>query len=92
MTQKAFEKRYVVRGSRGKLMVRLLPNTHCPFYDNGCTIHEFKPLTCISWPFWDYVTDTEHAWRRAEERCPGVGKGRVYTLEEIERLRQFSPP
>ena len=91
MDEKSFEKQYVTRDSRTKLIVRLLPNGDCPFYRDGCIIHDFKPLTCMSWPFWDYVTDTERGWNRAAERCPGIGKGRLYTIEEIQRLRQFSP-
>jgi Fe-S-cluster containining protein len=92
MDRESFEKRYVTRDSRGKLIVKLLPNAYCPFYTDGCTIHEFKPLTCMSWPFWDNVIDTERSWKKAEQRCPGMGKGRFYTAEEIERLRWFSPP
>lgn len=92
MDRESFEKQYVSRDSRGKLIVKLLPNAYCPFYSDGCTIHEFKPLTCMSWPFWDNVTDTERSWRKAEQRCPGMGKGRPYKAEEIERLRRFSPP
>ncbi|MCK5557422.1 MAG: YkgJ family cysteine cluster protein [Candidatus Hydrogenedentes bacterium] len=90
--EEVFEKRYVARGSRGRTIIKLLPDRYCPFYRDGCTIHEFKPLTCASWPFWDYVTDSEDSWNRAGKQCPGVRKGRVYSTEEIERLRGFSPP
>ena len=92
MDRETFENRYVARDSRGKLIVKLLPDGYCPFYGDGCTIHEFKPLTCMSWPFWDHVIDTERSWKKAEQRCSGMGKGRVYTAEEIDRLRRFSPP
>jgi len=90
--EKSFQTRYVGRDSRGRMVIKLLPNGYCPFYRDGCMIHEFKPLTCMSWPFWGYVTDTEYGWERAGQRCPGVGKGRVYSADEIERLRRFSPP
>jgi len=92
MDEEAFKKRYVTCDSRGKTIVKLLPNGYCPFYRNGCTIHAFKPLTCLSWPFWDYVTDSERGWNRAGKLCPGVGKGRVYSPEEVALLRRFSPP
>lgn len=92
MDQDAFKKRYVARDSRGRTVINLLPNGYCPFYRDGCAIHEFKPLTCTSWPFWDYVSNSEHSWNQAEQQCPGVGKGRVYSVEQIERLRRFSPP
>ncbi len=92
MDRASFEERYVTVDSRGKLTLKLLPNQYCPFYRDGCVIHEFKPLTCMSWPFWDYVTDTENSWNKAAERCPGMNKGRTYTIGEIERLRKCSPP
>jgi Fe-S-cluster containining protein len=91
--EEGFRKRYVTRDSRGRTIIKLLPNGYCPFYqEDGCSVHAFKPLTCMSWPFWDYVTDSEQGWNRAVEHCPGVGKGRLYTPEEIKKLRRFSPP
>jgi Fe-S-cluster containining protein len=92
MDEASFKKRYVTRDSLGRTIIKLLSNEYCPFYSDGCTIHAFKPATCMSWPFWGYVIDSERGWNRAQERCPGVGKGRVYTPEEIARMRRSSPP
>lgn len=52
-----------------------------------CAIYEARPLQCRTWPFWAGNLATETNWRRAGVRCPGIGRGRVHTREEMEELR-----
>lgn len=53
----------------------------------GCSIYEARPLQCRTWPFWDGNLEDEEAWKDTGERCPGLNRGRKYSLEQIEALR-----
>ncbi|MFN4241702.1 MAG: YkgJ family cysteine cluster protein [Tepidisphaerales bacterium] len=53
----------------------------------GCAIYAVRPLQCRTWPFWDGLLSSPQAWQRASRRCPGMGRGRHYSLEQIEALR-----
>ena len=52
-----------------------------------CTIYPVRPLQCRTWPFWDGLLSSEENWESAMQRCPGMGRGKHYTREEIEALR-----
>jgi Fe-S-cluster containining protein len=52
-----------------------------------CTIYPVRPLQCRTWPFWEGNLASPQHWRRAAQRCPGMGRGREYSLPEIEALR-----
>jgi Fe-S-cluster containining protein len=52
-----------------------------------CGIYEVRPLQCRTWPFWDGLLASQAAWDRAKRTCPGLDKGRKYSREEIENLR-----
>jgi hypothetical protein len=82
-----FGGRYLRRvGSRYSLKEK--PNHECVFWDQGCTIYPARPVQCRTFPFWPEVIRNAKSWQKVLEECPGSGKGRVYSLEEIERLRQ----
>jgi Fe-S-cluster containining protein len=66
------------------------PEKDCPFLEGkGCTVYEARPAQCRTWPFWPENL-TPKAWtQEVTAFCPGVGKGRVWSAEEIrEQLRQ----
>ena len=51
-----------------------------------CSVYEGRPIQCRTWPFWPEHM-SPRAWRReVAVFCPGVGKGRLYSPEEIARL------
>jgi hypothetical protein len=52
-----------------------------------CAVYPVRPLQCRTWPFWDANLSSEQSWRHAARRCPGIGKGRPFTLGQIEDLR-----
>lgn len=55
----------------------------------GCTIHEARPLQCRSFPWWPEVLESPAAWDATAAICPGIGRGRLWSLAEIrEVLRQ----
>jgi Fe-S-cluster containining protein len=62
-------------------------NGDCVFYDReaGCTIYSVRPRQCRTWPFWESNLATPEDWQTATANCPGAGKGRLFSVEEITR-------
>lgn len=52
-----------------------------------CLAYEGRPVQCRTWPFWDSNLKNEATWKTTCEACPGAGKGKFYTLEQIETAR-----
>ena len=63
-------------------------NHDCIFFDafRGCVVYRLRPRQCHSWPFWRRVLRTPESWAAAAKSCPGMGRGRLYDLEEIEAI------
>jgi Fe-S-cluster containining protein len=55
----------------------------CIFFENGCAIYPTRPLQCRTFPFWFTNLRSEKTWKTASLSCPGIGKGRLYTKEEL---------
>jgi Fe-S-cluster containining protein len=51
--------------------------------DKRCTIYEGRPTQCRTWPFWPSVMNAKTWNKSVASFCPGVGKGRTWTAEEI---------
>jgi len=87
MTVEQFETTFVRQiGLRKSL--REYTNHDCVFLDKetrGCNIYEVRPRQCRTWPFWDSNIRTPEDWQATCDFCPGSGKGRLYSLEEIEQ-------
>ena len=85
-----FEAKYVRNVGVRKSLVEFA-NGDCVFFDGQsrrCTVYEDRPRQCRTWPFWESTVRSEQAWRDTCEACPGSGKGKLYSLNEInERLR-----
>jgi Fe-S-cluster containining protein len=63
------------------------PQRDCQFLeDEGCAVYEARPLLCRSWPFWPKNLAGEATWEKETANCPGVGKGKLYTSEEIAAI------
>jgi Fe-S-cluster containining protein len=65
----------------------------CIFLQEGtggrqCMIYSVRPSQCRSWPFWPENLKSANAWNRAAQKCPGIGCGRLYGSEEIERIKR----
>ena len=59
----------------------------CPFLkDQRCEVYTARPWQCRTWPFWPENMDSDVWEREVAAYCPGVGKGRLYTAEEIEDI------
>jgi Fe-S-cluster containining protein len=53
-----------------------------------CAIYPVRPSQCRNWPFWPGNLASPDAWNRAAMRCPGVNRGRLYTHEEIDQIKE----
>lgn len=88
----AFESQYVRRiGIRKSL--NEYSNGDCVFFDSKsrkCTVYETRPRQCRTWPFWDSNLRSQETWNATCEICPGSGKGKVYSLDQIESQRQVT--
>ncbi|SMP53793.1 hypothetical protein SAMN06265222_104155 [Neorhodopirellula lusitana] len=86
----AFEHKFTRRvGNRISLVE--YPDGDCIFLDpksRHCLVYQSRPIQCRTWPFWDSTLDTKNDWKETCEVCPGAGKGKLYSLEEIEIRRR----
>ncbi len=59
-------------------------NPDCMFLKNKqCTVYEGRPTQCRTWPFWPEVLNAK-AWKKdVVSFCPGIGKGKLHSREEI---------
>lgn len=85
MRQKAFEAKYLTRHEdHPRLKMRL--SERCFFLqDEGCSIHEVKPLQCSVFPYWPENIGSKAAWHRLRNYCPGVGVGNLVQIQSVRR-------
>ncbi len=85
--------KYIKRMGRRATIIEKPVTRDCIFLTNTdgkwtCAIYPVRPNQCRTWPFWpDNLTTPDH-WNRAAMKCPGISRGRLYSLEEIEELRK----
>jgi Fe-S-cluster containining protein len=53
----------------------------------GCTIYPARPNQCRTWPFWSYNLNTPDDWNKTAQKCLGINRGPLFTLEQIEQRR-----
>jgi len=51
-------------------------------------IYPVRPSQCRVWPFWSSNLTTPFAWNRATQKCNGINRGRLYSFEEIEKIKK----
>ncbi len=78
-----FVKNYV-RLINGRISLLEHDNGDCIMYDNGCKIYEDRPRQCKTFPFWSSNLKNKTQWEEQKKTCPGIGKGKLHTLEEID--------
>jgi Fe-S-cluster containining protein len=78
-----------------RLSLKEKSNYDCIFWKDGCTVYQARPLQCRSFPFWDSLVCSSHAWQRAGNECPGIGAGTLHsgnTIAALLRQREAEPP
>ncbi len=64
---------------------------NCIFYgQNGCNIYEARPTQCRTFPFWKDNLKSHYRWKIIEEECEGIGKGKLFSYNEIEAIKNQS--
>jgi Fe-S-cluster containining protein len=71
-------------GGGEQLSLKEKANYDCVFWANGCAVYEARPLQCRAYPFWKSMLVSRDAWEAMS--CPGMGKGSLHSMEEIEVL------
>jgi hypothetical protein len=57
----------------------------CVFLDGRrCGVYPARPVQCATWPFWRDNLDPDTWQREVASFCPGVGKGRLWSRDEID--------
>jgi len=71
-------------------------NNDCTFWRNGsCSVYQFRPLQCQSYPFWGHQLVSRETWHETSHHCPGIGLGPVHNATEIDdwlKARRAEPP
>jgi Fe-S-cluster containining protein len=96
MTAAAFVLKYTRATSRGRSLTEheTYAGLDCIFLDRDkypgkavCGVYEDRPAQCRTWPFWPSNLTNRRAWERAQKSCPGMGRGKSYTVQQIRVLR-----
>ncbi|MFO8006576.1 MAG: YkgJ family cysteine cluster protein [Candidatus Brocadiia bacterium] len=86
MGEREFLERYC-RRVRWRISLRERPNGDCVLLgQDGCTVYPVRPPQCRTFPFWSHLLRSRRRWERAVAECPGIGRGRLYPAEEIQRI------
>jgi len=86
MGEETFRRKYV-KHVDGSTVLHEGDGTPCILFENNrCSAYPARPFQCRSFPFWRENIESEEHWREGTHVCPGVNAGRLYTLEEIERI------
>ena len=85
--------KYLKRIGKRATIIEEPINKDCIFLTNadgqkGCAIYPVRPNQCRTWPFWSDNLASCNDWNRAAFKCAGINRGRLYTFEEIEKLRK----
>ena len=56
--------------------------------EKRCVIYPVRPNQCRTWPFWPENLQSIDKWNEACRKCPGINRGRFYSLDEIEKIKK----
>ncbi|MDR0524770.1 MAG: YkgJ family cysteine cluster protein [Spirochaetaceae bacterium] len=80
--------RWVPAPEEERLSLKETSDFDCIFWNNGCSVYEGRPLQCRTFPFWQAHLRSQQIWDRIAEECPGMGKGTLFTRDDIESCLQ----
>jgi Fe-S-cluster containining protein len=55
--------------------------------ERKCRIYPVRPNQCRTWPFWSSNLTSQNSWNEAAMKCDGINRGRLYSFEQIEKIR-----
>ena len=86
MTDETFRSVYTRRIGDHDISLKEKSNHECIFYDKskGCTIYQYRPRQCRTWPFWRSVMKSPASWAKEGTDCPGMNRGALHNRTTIE--------
>lgn len=86
MRSSEFTKKYCEKTGEAWRLKEDSKNSDCGFLkDKRCSVYQARPSQCRTWPFWPEVMNAKTWKKEIVSFCPGVGKGKLVTGEEIEK-------
>jgi hypothetical protein len=76
MPRPAVEKRYW-RITGDTIQMKTV-DSHCIFYDQGCSIHQGKPWRCSQWPLHPSILEDRSNFEIIKQSCPGINQEMSY--------------
>ena len=94
ITESEFHQKYLRRIGLRKSIIEDRYTKDCIFLKNidgqkRCSIYPVRPSQCRNWPFWSENLKTPHNWNQIAKNCPGINRGRLYSFDEIQKLKKF---
>ena len=83
ITQEVFARNYL-RRINDRLSLIEYGGGNCIMYENGCKVYAVRPCQCRAFPFWKSNLENSGEWEALKSTCPGVGKGKLHSLQEIQ--------
>jgi Fe-S-cluster containining protein len=88
-----FRQKYLRRVGLRTTIIEHRTTKDCIFLQAGaggkqCTIYSVRPCQCRSWPFWASNLASPGDWNKAAQKCPGINRGRLYSFEEIKKIKR----
>ena len=84
ITTAAFTRKYC--GKTDGLFHIKDPEKNCVFLEGKrCSAYEGRPSQCRTWPFWPENMNARVWNSEVAPYCAGIGKGRLYSPEEIRK-------
>ena len=62
-------------------------NYDCILWENGCSCYPARPVQCAVWSFCCWFVESKESREKCGKECPGIGKGKLFTFDEIEKNR-----
>ncbi|MHC4559452.1 MAG: YkgJ family cysteine cluster protein [Planctomycetota bacterium] len=93
LTVGRLRQRYLKRVGLRTTIIEHRTTKDCIFLQNKegqrkCVIYSVRPSQCRSWPFWSSNLTSPNSWNKAAQKCPGINRGRLYSFEEIGKIKR----
>ncbi len=93
MTEAQLRQKYLKRVGLRTTIIEHHSTRDCIFLQNNagqknCVIYPVRPNQCRTWPFWPSNLKNPDTWNETAKKCPGIKRGRLYSFEEIEKIRK----
>ena len=92
-TTEQIRRKYLKQVGLRTTIIEQTDNKDCVFLreidrQKRCMIYPVRPSQCRIWPFWPSNLTSSSAWNEANQKCPGINRGRCYSYREIEKIKK----